>query len=102
MLVLNKEKVKIDDLEKYGFDIVTTDEDLEADMKNDKANGWYCVRAYKKIGPYYSIIVQNDMYADEVSIVPEGGFPWRIAISNQLDALYDLINEGIIIKMEEK
>lgn len=100
-LALNKDITMEDLEEKYNFTIVTSDQDLEDSKRIDELWGWYCIRAYKSLGPYYSLVIENDNCPNEVKIIPEAGIPWRVGLSHQLSALYELIKDGVVVEYED-
>lgn len=99
MLVL-KQNVKIKDLEKYGFKILQSDE--QVNKWYDKCNPkFYCDMAVKRVSGAFDLVVCNDDYYRELVIQPAGSFQVRICVSHQLDEIYNLIKAGLVEKWED-
>lgn len=92
MLVLAKNK-KIEDLEKYGFEILLKEEDINDD------NVWNEL-AVLKMGGGFKYVIENDMTYNQLTIEPYGNFPFRACLTWELDMIYQLIKDGII-ELEE-
>lgn len=90
MLVLAKNK-KIEDLEKYGFEILIKDEEInEKNFYNDLAT--------KKESNSYEYVIENDEYYRGLTIRPTGNIPFKICLTFQLDLLYKLIKDKVIVR----
>lgn len=100
-LTLNKDITMEDLEEKYNFTIITSDRGLEDNKEVDELWRWYCIRAYKSLGPHYSLVIENDNCPNEVKIIPEAGIPWKVSLSYQLSALYELIKDGVVVEYED-
>lgn len=92
MLVLAKDK-KLEDLEKYGFEILLREEDINDD------NVWSEL-AVLKMGGGFKYVIENDMTYNQLTIEPYGNFPFRACLTWELDMIYQLIKDGII-ELEE-
>lgn len=92
MLVLAKDK-KLEDLEKYGFEILLREEDINDD------NVWSEL-AVLKMGSGFKYVIENDMTYNQLTIMPAGNFPFRPCLTWELDMVYQLIKDGII-ELEE-
>lgn len=88
MLVLAKNK-KIEDLEKYGFEILLKEEDINDD------NVWSEL-AILKMGGGFKYVIENDMTYNQLTIKPCGNMPYRLCLTWELDMVYQLIKDGII------
>lgn len=90
-----RDDVNIKELEKYGFHIMVTDEELEEKMKKDNID-FYCNMAHKKMGNHFELVIENDECYRQLTIVPDTTFGLNLCISWQLDDIYELIDAGII------
>ncbi len=97
MLVLKKDK-KVKDLEAYGFKILITEEELPCKRSSD----FYCIMAYKDVGLYYRIIIENDDCYRQVTIVSkEYNSSGKTLINWQLNDIYELVKDDILERIEE-
>lgn len=92
MLVLARNK-KIEDLEKYGFEILLREEDINDD------NVWSEL-AVLKMGSGFKYVIENDMTYNQLTIKPYGNMPYRVCLTWELDMICQLIKDGII-ELEE-
>lgn len=88
MLVLAKDK-KIEDLEKYGFEILLREEDINDD------NVWNEL-AVLKMGGGFKYVIENDMTYNQLTIKPYGNMPCRVCLTWELDMVYQLIKDGML------
>lgn len=90
MLVLAKNK-KIEDLKKYGFEILIKDEKI-----NEK--NYYNDLATKKESNGFEYVIENDEYYRALTIRPIGNVPFRMCLTFQLDLLYKLMKDKVIVR----
>ena len=95
-----KDNVDLKELAKFGFKILLEEDEFEKRIKKDIMN-LYCTRAYKNIGNHFTIVIENDEYINQITILPDSEFPLKLSFSWQLDILYDLIQAGLIEKIGE-
>ena len=95
-----KDNVDLKELEKYGFQILVSDEKLEKNIKEDFTE-FYCTRAFKDLGNHFALIVENDEYEKQITILPNNEFHLKMSITWQLDMLYDLIKDGLVVKVDD-
>ena len=95
-----KDNVELKELKKYGFKILVTDEELKENIKKDFTE-FYCTRAFKDLGNHFALIVENDEYENQITILPNNEFHLKMSVTWQLDMLYDLIKADLVEKIEE-
>ena len=97
MLVLRKD-VKVKELEKYGFKVLVTEDKLPCTHSSD----FYCTMAYKDVGLYYRILIENDDCYRQVTIVSkEYNSSGKTLINWQLNDIYELVKDDILERIEE-
>lgn len=97
MLVLKKD-VKVKELEKYGFKVLVTEDKLPCIHSSD----FYCTMAYKDVGLYYRILIENDDCYRQVTIVSKGKKSLGMTFLNwQLNDIYELIKDNMLERVEE-
>lgn len=88
MHLVLKKNVKVKDLEKYGFKVLITEEELNED-------NYYCNMAYKNEGNHFSYVIENDEYYRQLTIVPERCLNLPVCLGWHLGLLYRMIIDGI-------
>lgn len=95
-----KDNVDLRELEKFGFRIEQDDKEFASMNEDNLFDNYYCTLAYKPLGSNYYLIVQNDEYSREINIVPQNNIPFKVTLTFQLEALYDLITAGLVEKVD--
>ena len=91
-----KNNVDLKELTGYGFRILKDDSKLTP-LDED----FYSNLAYKDLGHHFSIVIENDEWNRQITIVPNNDFPLKLCLTYQLDTLYDLIKDGLVEKVGE-
>lgn len=94
MLVVAHDK-KVEDFKKYGFKVLVTDEELEKRMETDPVE-LYCTMAYIPLGNHFNLIIENDEFCKQLTIVPDDSMTLKFCLSWELDLIYRLQKDGMI------